>query len=378
MALSRADGRTASHQSGGSGSVFGRQGARPGGERLAQLVEGGHGRAAIGRLAICLELAHHRGRERLVEAHVQRPPSLPGKAAGLLDRDQALAAARRADDLEAARGPVLVEHDPLGARGAEQAIAVVVDVPPEQAVQAHDRGEELIDASELGVGQWMVAGPIAHPQGPGPLEGTSGGVVVGEVRGVEDQLAGGVGAEQDVAGREGREVRVGEGDGVARARAMVGWQGEHLADRVGEVSLRRLGLLERAARQGVVADEPAAGAVPTRLAGLGLDHQQAVLGMDDDEVGFAVVRRLVGSRARDEADVRVARGHPRAARRGCVSRRAARPVPPGSSSASSDSPTRCRDATRVKGLRHRYDRPVGRRRVALIAGVGRRGAGGQP
>ena len=90
----------------------------------------------------------------------------------------------------------------------------------------------------------------------------------------------------------------------ARSSRSRGQSGK-VADRPDEVVLGVLGLLEGTPRELAVAEEPAIVAVAAWLAGLGLDHEEAIVGIDDDDVGLAVVRGPRGARLGEESDVRV-------------------------------------------------------------------------
>ena len=130
MALSRAPGSVTSHQSCGRAPA-GFAGSTPAWvpRRSHRPVEGGDDRAAVGGLAVLVDLSPHRRRQRLVEADEEGAEAFAGQSPGPLHRYEALAAAGRANDLQPSPGPVLVEHEHLGARGRDEAVAVVLDVP---------------------------------------------------------------------------------------------------------------------------------------------------------------------------------------------------------------------------------------------------------
>ena len=112
------------------------------------------------------------------------------------------------------------------------------------------------------------------------------------------------GPEERVTLRQAGEVDVGKGDGVPGSQLAAGRPVRQGLDRALEVVLGVLGLLERRAIKLPVAEVP--GAVGhARRPGLDLDHEQAVVGMDDDDVGLAVVRRSVLPGLGREVDVRV-------------------------------------------------------------------------
>ena len=91
--------------------------------------------------------------------------------------------------------------------------------------------------------------------------------------------------------REAGEVDVGEGDGVADPWLAVRRPVRQVGQGAAEVVLGRLGLGERRAVELLRANVPAAVGGSTWLARLDLDDKQAELGMNDDEVRLAVVRR---------------------------------------------------------------------------------------
>ena len=97
-----------------------------------------------------------------------------------------------------------------------------------------------------------------------------------------------------MAARQAREVDLGEGDGVGGAGLEVDRPVGQVAQVADEVVLGGLGLLERGSPERSRPEPPAAGGVAARLARLHLDDEEAVLGMDDEEVDLGVVRGPAG------------------------------------------------------------------------------------
>ena len=118
-----------------------------------------------------------------------------------------------------------------------------------------------------------------------------------------------VGPEEDVAAWQAREVGVRERDGVAHA---AGRHGRRDGEQVAMARTRSCFAVSACSNggcgSGMAADEPV-GRPPSRrrLAGLDLDHEQAVLRVDQDEVRLAVVGRAGGAGPGHEATLAQAR-----------------------------------------------------------------------
>jgi hypothetical protein len=108
-----------------------------------------------------------------------------------------------------------------------------------------------------------------------------------------------------MASPEAREVDVGQGDRVARARSAPGRPVGQVDELVEEGVLALLGLEDGRTLGPQRADPPSALGVAARLAGLHLDGQEAVVGVGDDQVGFAIDRWSATPSWPDPADVRV-------------------------------------------------------------------------
>ncbi len=245
--------------------------------------------------------------ERLVEAHEQGPKALPGEAERLLDRDDRLAAAGWPDDLRSADVPSEVERPALFLGCLDQALAVVVDIVPEQAAEGDCRGEVVVDAANPVGPEALAAAAIADPVGEGAIHGGSSGCGCCECVGVEDDLRRRIRAEEGMAPRKASQVDVGEGHRVADPRLALGGPVRQVGQGAPEVVLRRLGLRERRPLQALGPEPPGPGRVAARLTGLDLDHEETVLGMDDDQICLAVVGRPVATRLRAPADALVDR-----------------------------------------------------------------------
>ena len=131
-------------------------------ERLCQPVEGRYPWPASARVPVPSTSRMHRCRERLVEAHVQRPPALPREPARLLDRNEALAAACGPDDLDPALA-ARVETccwavDAWTSRSRRSSTSL-----SDQPAQLDGRRQELVDDRELGGRQRVSALPSATP-----------------------------------------------------------------------------------------------------------------------------------------------------------------------------------------------------------------------
>ena len=173
-------------------------------------------------------------REALVEAEEERPIALARQPAGLLGGQHRLAAAGGPDDLQAADAPGPIEDELLLVARGQQLGPVVLDPAADEAVQRPGGGEDLVDGGGR-AGRAESPSSRRRPSERRRARPSGGSTRRLERLGVEDELARGVGAQEDVAARQARQVDVGQGDRVAGARLLprrpVG-QGLELADQL--------------------------------------------------------------------------------------------------------------------------------------------------
>ena len=240
----------------------------------------------------------------LKQTNSVRQPSMR-EPARLFDANETLAAAGRSDDLGAPLRPREIEDLELGVRGPDQARPAVIDIVAQESSELDRRRKELVDLRDLGPGERSAAGAVTDPERPGTLEGADRGFGIGERVAIERDVASGIRTQEGMAAREAGEIDVGKRDGVAGPQVLVARPARQRLDRPPEVVLVVFGLLVRRPRQLVPADEPAALGIAARCAFLHLDHEQAVVGIDDDDVGLAVVCGPALPGLGDEPDVRV-------------------------------------------------------------------------
>ena len=121
------------------------------------------------------------------------------------------------------RADAVQDEGLLGAQ-PQQLLAVILDAPPDEPPQ-RDRGpQQLVDegGSPLADGP-AGSGANTDPVGEGALEPVLDAVRRLERGGIEHELGGGVGSEQDMAAREAGEVDIGEDDRVPDQRIKVRW-----------------------------------------------------------------------------------------------------------------------------------------------------------
>ena len=184
-----------------------------------------------------------------------------------------------------------IEDERLHPTGPDELVAVILDTPPDEAMQRHRRPPQLI--RQL---------PTPSPQRAPPPTAIPGPVVEDMIqprldaidrlqRGrVEHKVAGRVEPEQRVLARQAREVYIGKSDGMARERIEVGRPIGQVHQLGSKEVLAVLSLLEWRLRQHDGPEVPRPIDVPRRLPALDLEHQQAAVRMRDDRIGFAVTR----------------------------------------------------------------------------------------
>ena len=108
-----------------------------------------------------------------------------------------------------------------------------------------------------------------------------------------------------MAAGQAREVDVRQGDRVAGARLGPRRPVRHVGELADQLVLALLRLRERVAVQLATADPPAPSVVARRDPGLGLEDEDPVLGVDDDEVRLAVARRPAVAHRAEPLGIRV-------------------------------------------------------------------------
>jgi hypothetical protein len=178
-------------------------------------------------------------------------------------------------------------------------------VPAHEAVERPCRREELVDEAHTEGSEGDALRPVAQPVRVRALHPAADRLRRLERLGIEDEFARRVRAEEDVAAGQAREVDIRQGDRVACARLGPRRPIRHLGELADELVLALHGLRERALVELAAADPPAPGVVARRRPGLHLKDEDPVLGVDDDEVGFAVPRGAVVAHRAQPLGVRV-------------------------------------------------------------------------
>jgi hypothetical protein len=172
-------------------------------------------------------------------------------------------------------------------------------------VQRPGRGEELVDEPDAESSERDALRPVAQPVRIRALHPAADRFRSLERFGIQNQLARGVGAQEDVAAGQAFEVDLRQGDRVAGARLGPWRPVRHVGELADELVLALLRLRERVAVQLATADPPAPGVVARRDPGLHLEDQDPMVGMDDDEVRLAVPGRPAVAHRAEPLRIRV-------------------------------------------------------------------------
>jgi len=172
-------------------------------------------------------------------------------------------------------------------------------------------GEELVEEAHPRLLERPAAHAIAEEEGERPLDPGSDALRGFEGGRVEDDLGRCVGAQEDMARGQAREVDVREGDAVAGVRLgavitpALRRPARHRDELADQLLLAPHRLLEGRAVDLDRAQPPAAVPVSARLAGLDLEDQDPVLWVSDHEVRLAVLRRSAVAHRPGPGDVRI-------------------------------------------------------------------------